>query len=67
MYFIYGILQPEEFMNLTLPSWTQGVYPNGDLLNGVALFHKLTNYNEEMKKLNGGKKKIINSVFNHFI
>ena len=63
MYFIYTTLETEKFMNLTLPSWTQGVYPNGDLLNGTVIEYKIMNYNEKMKRRNGGKKRILNSVF----
>ena len=55
MYSLYMTLETEKFMNLTLPSWTQNVYPDGDLLTGALLEFHIMNYNEKMRKQNGGK------------
>ena len=52
---IYSTLEIETYMNLRLPPWTQGIYPNGDLLNGSILEFKILNYNKGLKKLSGGK------------
>ncbi|XP_051168234.1 venom acid phosphatase Acph-1-like isoform X3 [Leptopilina boulardi] len=54
MYFIYHTLECENFMNLTLPPWTIGVYPDGDLLKGSVLEYKIMNYNKTMIRQNGG-------------
>lgn len=54
MYLIYTTLECEKFMNLTLPPWTIGVYPDGDLLTGAVLEYKIMNYNEKMIRQNGG-------------
>ncbi|XP_051168236.1 venom acid phosphatase Acph-1-like [Leptopilina boulardi] len=54
MYFIYTTLECENFMNLTLPPWTIGVYPDGDLLKGSVLEYKIMNYNKNMIRQNGG-------------
>ncbi|XP_033225871.1 venom acid phosphatase Acph-1-like [Belonocnema kinseyi] len=55
MYLLYTTLDTEKFMNLTLPSWTNGIYPDGDLLNGTLLEFKIMNYDEKMRKRNGGR------------
>lgn len=63
MYSIYTSLECQKYMNLTLPSWTTGVYPDGDLLKGSLLFDKVMNYNSKMIKKTGGRyKKYIGSV-----
>lgn len=54
MYFIYTTLECEKFMNLTLPPWTTGVFPDGNLLNGSVLQYKIMNYNKNMIRQNGG-------------
>ena len=54
MYLIYMALESENHLNLTLPDWTKGVYPSGDLFNGTVLEYKTMNYNEDMRRINGG-------------
>ncbi|XP_033225863.1 uncharacterized protein LOC117178544 [Belonocnema kinseyi] len=54
MFFIYTTLDVEKHMNLTLPSWTKDIYPDGDLLNATLLQYKIMNYNEKMRRRNGG-------------
>ncbi|XP_033225864.1 venom acid phosphatase Acph-1-like [Belonocnema kinseyi] len=55
MYHIYVTLECEKFMNLKLPSWTKGVYPDGDLYKGTLLEFERMNYSESMKRRNGGR------------
>ncbi|XP_033225869.1 uncharacterized protein LOC117178550 [Belonocnema kinseyi] len=52
MYLFYTTLEAQKFMNLTLPSWAQGIYPDGDLLTGSVLEFKIMNFDDEMKKRN---------------
>ncbi|XP_033225868.1 venom acid phosphatase Acph-1-like [Belonocnema kinseyi] len=64
MYLIYTTLEAEKFMNLKLPSWTKGVYPDGDLLNGTLLEFDRMNHSKSMKRRNGGRmiKKFIEEM-----
>ncbi|KAJ8664795.1 hypothetical protein QAD02_006457 [Eretmocerus hayati] len=55
MYRIYHLLISEAAMNLTLPSWAKEMFPNGILYNGTILAYEIMNYNEQLKKLNGGR------------
>lgn len=41
-------------MNLTLPEWTKSVYPE-DITNIAAKQCEMENYNDILKRLNGGK------------
>ena len=55
IYNIYMTLESESSMNLPLPTWTKNIYPTGDLLTGTLLEYKIMNYNQEMRRINGGK------------
>ncbi|XP_033225866.1 uncharacterized protein LOC117178548 [Belonocnema kinseyi] len=55
MYRIYTTLECEKFMNLKLPSWTEGVYPDGDLFKGTLLEFDRMNYSKSMRRRNGGR------------
>lgn len=55
MYLIYSTLQSENFMNFSLPSWTEDIYPDEDLFKASTLEFKIMNYNEVMRRRNGGK------------
>ena len=54
MYFLYHAFMSEKSMNLPLPSWTQGIFPYGKLLDGITLEYELFSYTTEMRRLNGG-------------
>lgn len=53
---LYTTFETEKYLNLTLPSWTKVLYPDGLLAKACAVSYKLLNYDDNMKKLNGGKK-----------
>ncbi|XP_033225865.1 venom acid phosphatase Acph-1-like [Belonocnema kinseyi] len=55
IYRIYTTLECEKFMNLKLPSWTEGVYPDGDLLKGTLLEFDRMNHSQSMRRRNGGR------------
>ncbi|KMQ93151.1 lysosomal acid phosphatase, partial [Lasius niger] len=60
---LYSTLTAEKQMNLTLPKWTEGYYPNK--LIPLTLYElQLNTYNEESRRLKGGPmlKKIINDM-----
>ncbi|XP_043474697.1 venom acid phosphatase Acph-1-like [Leptopilina heterotoma] len=61
---LYTTFETEKYHNLTLPSWTKVLYPDGLLVKGCALSYKLLNYDDNMKKLNGGMliRKFINDM-----
>ena len=67
IFLIYTTLETEDFMNLTLPSWTRGIYPDGDLSKGSVFQLNIMSYNDEIKKLNGGKICYIKYFNNKFI
>ncbi|XP_025602645.2 venom acid phosphatase Acph-1-like [Athalia rosae] len=54
LYYFYHMLTTQAFMNLTLPEWTNDIYPDGELLRGAALEYQIISYNEKLKRLNGG-------------
>lgn len=50
---VYQTLNAEESMNLTLPEWTQSVYP--EQLHAISAKQcNYENYNTVLKRLNGG-------------
>ncbi|XP_051168231.1 venom acid phosphatase Acph-1-like isoform X2 [Leptopilina boulardi] len=64
IHYIYTTLEIEKAFNLTLPSWTNGLFPDGQIVNGSALQFKFLNYNENLKKQTGGMliRKFINDM-----
>ncbi|XP_044010439.1 uncharacterized protein LOC122854092 [Aphidius gifuensis] len=54
IFFLYITLSIEDSLNLTLPEWTKGIYPNGLLLNGTILHYETISYTTKLKRLNGG-------------
>ncbi|XP_051168250.1 venom acid phosphatase Acph-1-like [Leptopilina boulardi] len=54
IHLIYTTLENEKFLNFTLPSWTEDLFPDGNILKGAALQYKLLNYNENLKEQSGG-------------
>ncbi|XP_018349039.1 PREDICTED: venom acid phosphatase Acph-1-like [Trachymyrmex septentrionalis] len=50
---LYSVLRVESSMGLTLPEWTQDIFPNGKLLNATLLFFNLLSY-DQLNNLNGG-------------
>ncbi|XP_043474532.1 venom acid phosphatase Acph-1-like [Leptopilina heterotoma] len=61
---LYTTFETEKYLNLTLPSWTETLYPEGPFVKNVARAYHLFNYNDNMKKQNGGMliKKFINDI-----
>ncbi|XP_029178114.1 prostatic acid phosphatase-like [Nylanderia fulva] len=60
---LYNTLLTEEEMNLTLPKWTEGYYP--DKLIPLTLYElQLNTYNEKFRRLKGGPmlKKIVDDM-----
>ncbi|KDR11063.1 Prostatic acid phosphatase [Zootermopsis nevadensis] len=60
---LYSTLKAEEDFNLTLPEWTNGIYPNR-LIPLTVFSFVLNAYNTELQKLKGGPllKKIISDT-----
>ncbi|KAG5305677.1 ACPH1 phosphatase, partial [Acromyrmex insinuator] len=50
---LYGVLHSELSMGLTLPNWTQNIFPDGELLNATLLLFDLLSY-DQLNNLNGG-------------
>lgn len=59
---IYQTLNAEENMNLTLPQWTEEIYPK-KVHELAAMRCHLENYNAVLKRLNGGR--ILKRVIEH--
>ncbi|XP_043474696.1 venom acid phosphatase Acph-1-like [Leptopilina heterotoma] len=58
-YALYTTLETEKYLNLTLPSWTRNLYPDGDLGKGAALAYEFLIYEK-----NGGMliRKFVNDI-----
>lgn len=54
MFDLYHTLMAEYARNLTLPEWTNGIFPYGLLWNGTILEYDTVSYNTKLKRLNGG-------------
>lgn len=52
---IHVTLDIEKSMGLPLPEWSKNIYPNGELKKAVDAYHRIMSYNQELKRLNGGK------------
>lgn len=53
---LYNTLYAQSLMGLRLPEWTQGIFPDGELLNATLLFFDLFSY-DQLNNLNGGMYK----------
>ncbi|XP_029165964.1 uncharacterized protein LOC114936816 [Nylanderia fulva] len=51
---LYQTFLSESFMNLTLPKWAYDYFPDGPLLDGVALIYDIGNYNALTRRLFSG-------------
>ncbi|XP_015117684.1 venom acid phosphatase Acph-1 [Diachasma alloeum] len=51
---LYNGLASFQAMELELPKWTSGIFPNGSLLDVATLHYRLMSYNDRLKALNGG-------------
>ncbi|XP_063978498.1 venom acid phosphatase Acph-1-like [Diachasmimorpha longicaudata] len=51
---LYNGLTSLQGMGLQLPEWTDGIFPNGSLLDVATLHYRLLSYNDRLKALNGG-------------
>ncbi|KAG5332020.1 ACPH1 phosphatase, partial [Acromyrmex charruanus] len=68
---LYGVLHSELSMGLTLPNWTQNIFPDGELLNATLLLFDLLSY-DQLNNLNGGilindMNKVINGTLHRKI
>lgn len=54
MYNLHMGLTAQAFMNLTLPEWTNDMFPNGRLKDAIEFYYRLVSYNEKLRRLNGG-------------
>ncbi|XP_063978496.1 venom acid phosphatase Acph-1-like [Diachasmimorpha longicaudata] len=51
---IHNSLKALSAMGLELPAWTEGIFPEGALLNATLLHFRLCSYTKRLKTLNGG-------------
>lgn len=51
---LYHMLTAEAAMNLALPEWTNDIFPNGKLLDGIFLDYEIFSYTPYMRRINGG-------------
>lgn len=58
-YYIYHTLVAEQSYGLTLPSWTNNIFPRGELLDATVFTYNITNSTPLLKKLYGGNLIII--------
>ncbi|KYN18413.1 PREDICTED: venom acid phosphatase Acph-1-like isoform X1 [Trachymyrmex cornetzi] len=63
---LYNLLKEESAQNLTLPKWTQNVFPS-PMIELIELDFKLRSYTKTLKKLNGGMllRKIVDDIREH--
>jgi len=56
---LYSTLEAESAMGLSLPQWTQNIFPNGKLTDAIVLFYSILGY-DQLTNLNAGmfKQKI---------
>jgi len=50
---LYGTLEAESSMGLSLPEWTQNIFPNGKLADAILSFYSEFGY-EKLTNLNAG-------------
>ncbi|XP_011703039.1 PREDICTED: venom acid phosphatase Acph-1-like isoform X2 [Wasmannia auropunctata] len=64
--FLYNLLKEEADQNLTLPRWTQNVFPS-PMNEIIELDFKLRSYTKTLKRLNGGVllRKIVDDIQDH--
>lgn len=53
LFLVYNTLIAETYYGLRLPQWTQGIFPNGKLLDATIFQFNLFSYGK-LNKLNGG-------------
>ncbi|XP_012345676.1 venom acid phosphatase Acph-1 [Apis florea] len=53
-YYIYHTLMAEQSYGLTLPSWTNNIFPRGELFDATVFAYNITNSTPLLKKLYGG-------------
>ncbi|NP_001315418.1 venom acid phosphatase Acph-1 [Apis cerana] len=53
-YYIYHTLVAEQSYGLTLPSWTNNIFPRGELFDATVFTYNITNSTPLLKKLYGG-------------
>ncbi|XP_043479039.1 uncharacterized protein LOC122509231 [Leptopilina heterotoma] len=51
----YNLLVSQKSMNLSIPKWAEEIMSNKDFQEAVDLFEKFRNYNDTLKKMNGGR------------
>ncbi|KMQ84722.1 venom acid phosphatase acph-1-like protein [Lasius niger] len=63
LFFVYNTLVAETYYGLRLPQWTQGIFPNGKLLDATLFQFDLFSYGK-LKSKNGGVllRKVINDM-----
>ncbi|KYM86562.1 Venom acid phosphatase Acph-1 [Atta colombica] len=62
---LYSVLRTESSMGLTLPKWTQDIFPNGKLLNATLLMFNLLSV--LLNRLINDMNKVINGTLHHKI
>lgn len=51
----FNLLDCQESMNLSYPIWAKETMANKDFQEAVDVIEKMRNYNDAMRKMNGGK------------
>lgn len=54
-YNLYNTFIAEKSMNLSIPQWAEDLLANGELDASVAFHIQMKNYNETLRKFNGGR------------
>ncbi|XP_011500130.1 PREDICTED: venom acid phosphatase Acph-1-like, partial [Ceratosolen solmsi marchali] len=55
IYMLYHLFVAQSFLNLTLPNWTNTVFPYGQLFDAIKLEYEIFSYTTDMRRINGGK------------
>ncbi|XP_046618099.1 venom acid phosphatase Acph-1-like [Neodiprion virginianus] len=54
VFFLYHMLKAQTSLNLTLPSWSTGYFPDGQMRDVVILAYDIMNWGDRVKKIYGG-------------
>lgn len=64
VHFLYDPLLIKSIHNYSLPAWSEGYFPGGQLFNLTSMSFRVWTWNDELKRLKGGP--MIKEVVQHF-